>query len=89
MPGNEWVYTALAVVLATHLVTLAYAVFAHRRGADGDGDADDGAGTAAVCRCPECGTANDAGYRYCKHCVAELPGVASTGAPGGHSGHPY
>ena len=23
--------------------------------------------------CPECGTANEPGYRYCRSCVTELP----------------
>lgn len=56
---------------------------------EGDGDADGEARTeastdgaraeagddeAGVCRCPDCGTPNESGYRFCKQCVAELPG---------------
>lgn len=28
----------------------------------------------ATVACPDCGTENDQGYRYCRSCVAELPG---------------
>jgi hypothetical protein len=26
--------------------------------------------------CSDCGAPNDVGYRYCQHCVSELPGHA-------------
>lgn len=29
-----------------------------------------------IVRCPDCGAENDLGYRYCRACVAELPGAA-------------
>lgn len=28
---------------------------------------------AGVVECPECGTTNESGYRYCRSCVTELP----------------
>lgn len=31
---------------------------------------------ADVVRCRECGAENERGYRYCRHCVAELPGAS-------------
>ncbi|MFB6303454.1 MAG: zinc ribbon domain-containing protein [Haloferacaceae archaeon] len=36
---------------------------------------------AGVVRCPDCGTANDLGYRFCRACVAELPGAVRAGRP--------
>ena len=32
---------------------------------------------AGVVRCPNCGTENELGYRYCGNCVDELPGAVS------------
>jgi hypothetical protein len=36
-----------------------------------------GSGAEGAVRCPECGTANEDGYRYCRDCVAELPDAMS------------
>jgi hypothetical protein len=48
-----------------------------------DGRRDDGAapgpGDDAVVACSECGAANDAEYRFCRQCVAELPGPSGVG----------
>jgi len=30
--------------------------------------------------CPECGTENELGYRYCRNCVSELPGAVDFGS---------
>ncbi|MFB6103436.1 MAG: hypothetical protein ABEJ73_12850 [Haloplanus sp.] len=38
----------------------------------------------ATIRCPNCGSANDPDYRFCRECVAELPGGAAY-APRGAS----
>lgn len=40
-------------------------------------DRDDG-----VVHCPNCGTENELGYRYCANCVGELPGGVSTTSSG-------
>lgn len=37
---------------------------------DGDGSVDRKDGSVT---CPECGAGNEAGYRYCRDCVSELP----------------
>lgn len=42
-----------------------------------------------VVECPDCGTDNDLGYRFCRNCVNELPTAASfvdrTGGPLGRA----
>lgn len=70
-------------VLSANLI-LGYYVYRLRRGsptsADGVSDAHDGAHVdleAGVVECPDCGTANDVGSRYCRHCVNELPAGVS------------
>ena len=42
----------------------------------GAGDEDD------VVECRHCGAENDPGYRFCRACVSELPGVTSYGRAG-------
>lgn len=42
-------------------------------------DAEEG-----IVRCPDCGTKNELGYRFCRECAAKLPGAAR----GGRSGAP-
>ncbi|MFB6309423.1 MAG: hypothetical protein ABEH35_08845 [Haloarculaceae archaeon] len=46
---------------------------ARRRSDEGDADGIDEA--TGVVECPDCGAENDLGYRFCRHCVSELPGV--------------
>lgn len=47
-------------------------------GAGGGGsDAD-----ADLVRCRECGAENEREYRYCRHCVSELPGGTTIGQDG-------
>lgn len=33
-------------------------------------------------RCPDCETANERGYRFCRDCLAELPGATRFGGGG-------
>ncbi|WP_070364416.1 zinc ribbon domain-containing protein [Halodesulfurarchaeum formicicum] len=35
--------------------------------------------------CPECGAANEQGYRYCRVCLTELPKTGEHGREKGHS----
>lgn len=37
---------------------------------------------AGVVLCHECGTENELGYRFCRSCVAELPGAVAVGRSG-------
>lgn len=64
--------TALQVAL-TYGTHRGYRRTVQRESADGVGqyvDAREG-----VVECPECGTDNELGYRFCRFCVGELPGA--------------
>lgn len=89
MPLDGWLTAALAVAALAHLVVVWYL---HRRVAptadslpdvttdeSSTPDRDDGPGV----RCDECGTVNESGYRYCRVCVAELPGATPVRTSGG------
>lgn len=93
MIASEWLYASLAILVGAHLVTLVYAAVvrsrevmaeAEARTPDADADAED----VEVCYCPECGAENDPGYRFCRNCIAELPGTPSARAPTGRRSHP-
>lgn len=42
-----------------------------------------GPGEEAQINCPECGTRNTSGYRFCRSCIAELPRSADSDRGGG------
>jgi len=46
-----------------------------RARADGRGRSSGGQEDDVTVECLECGTENGLGYRYCRECVAELPGA--------------
>lgn len=77
----DWVYIAIALLFGIHLVVLAYAfrggsatgVATPRNGRSEPADAP---GDDTV-RCPNCATQNEHGYRFCRECLAELPGGVS------------
>lgn len=94
MTPEQWLSVSMLLLVATNLATLVYALRARNEASSGNhgaaagesgaasrppsaaGDADDGTVT-----CTECGTSNERGYRYCRNCTAELPGVRIGGAP--------
>jgi hypothetical protein len=84
-------FVALVVNLVTVLLVVGllnrYATRSSRPapGATGDLTPADGRSGSAADRssgetvvCPECETGNDPGYRYCRACVARLPGRANS-----------
>lgn len=88
-------FVALVVNLATVLLVVGllnrYATRSSRpaAGATGDVPSTDGRSGAATdpgddptVACPECETENVPGYRYCRACVARLPGRADPAREG-------
>jgi hypothetical protein len=83
---GQWVYGAVFVLSVLHLLALAYA-YRNRPGAGEEGGApgrDAAAASGATghahgedVECPECGAVNARSYRFCRRCVAELPGDVS------------
>jgi hypothetical protein len=95
MLGNEWVYAAIAGLLFAHLLTLVYAYRSNRSEPAADASAETPSvdrneqRDPSVCRCPECGTENDSSYRFCRQCVAELPGAQLSVEQAGGRQQPY
>lgn len=70
---GDWVFGVIAVLTLLHGTALLYA---YRRGSATDGprgvDAEEYVTDTGV-ECPNCGERNGKDYRYCRHCVSELP----------------
>jgi hypothetical protein len=82
---DPWLVAGAVLFLLGHAVIL---LFVYRLRGDGRTplSADESDASGAV-TCQECGVENDADYRYCRACAAELPGgvVPGTGEGGGDS----
>ncbi len=94
MDAPTWVYASIAGVTVLHLFVLVY-LRARRRGSaasapgsaaggDATGDADADADGDTV-RCRQCGAENQRRFRFCRNCVAELPGASLAETAGGGS----
>jgi len=71
MIGEPWLSGALLAITAVHLLTVLYVVRLRRTaGVERDRPTADG----PVVECPSCGAENGTEYRFCRRCVAELPG---------------
>lgn len=78
MPPESWTYWLLFAVAGFHLLAVLYRHLATPATtvATGDRAAEPAreVGTGEVA-CRECGTVNEQEYRFCRRCVAELPGA--------------
>lgn len=89
MVEGEWLFASLAILLGAHLVLLGYAALARWREVSArTDDADSSSDDDEVCLCARCGAENDPDYRFCRNCIAELPGHAPNGTPTGRRSHP-
>jgi len=83
MDPDVWMQGTVFALVCTQLVVLWYLYRRSDRSAitdESDADrsmaaSDRTQGRAVVC--PNCGTANVPEYRFCQHCVTELPGRAN------------
>ena len=75
MLDSQWYLGVLLAGIAAHLVVL-YGTYRRQQPA-GDAtaatDADAATVENGVVECPDCGTVNDADYRYCGGCAQQLP----------------
>ncbi len=67
--ASDWVFIAIGLLLLTHLGILIYAFRNRQRPATEQTQG----GTGENVLCPDCGETNEPTYRYCRHCVTELP----------------
>lgn len=76
MTLQPWLYTLFVVVGGFHVLAVLYAYWSKQVSDDGVEPANSTEQSVQVREvdCPECGTTNERGYRYCANCVSELPG---------------
>lgn len=91
------VYGLVGAVLLLHLGTLVYVYRRRSRAAEPAGgdaepaaerlrpEAESGPDEERRLTCPQCGARNDPSYRFCRICVADLPGRAGHDEPSGFS----
>jgi hypothetical protein len=92
MNVQPWILVGFAALVGIHGLAVVYASRRSARAtptdgggvAAGDREGTDGEPLAGGgdLACPECGTANDAAFRYCRDCVATLPGNVRLGDGG-------
>jgi ribosomal protein L40E len=97
MDTPMWVYASIAAVALFHLFVLVYLqTRGNRPAADASGAPEpaSNAGDAPeavedpdgdTVRCRQCGAENERRFRFCRNCVAELPGPSLSEGAGGVS----
>lgn len=78
---DAWLVWALVAVTVAHVLLLVATLHVRREVHGSDTASSQGDGNAVDC--PDCGVANASEYRFCRNCVAELPGPGSPGSRGG------
>ncbi|WP_425492359.1 DUF7577 domain-containing protein [Halobellus inordinatus] len=76
MALQPWLYTLFVVAGGFHVFVVLYAYWSKQVSDDCVEPADSTEKSVQLTEvdCPECGTTNERGYRYCANCVSELPG---------------
>lgn len=75
MTGSAALLGPLVALLLANCLAAALALWLGVRRRNRDSAAASAAPGERVA-CPECGAANNPGYRFCRRCVSELPGPA-------------
>ncbi len=79
MATDQW-QLILAAMVAVHALLVYHVYLLQKKTTALSSDTNDtdmesvGAADVTV-TCSDCGTENEAGYRYCRSCVSELPGA--------------
>lgn len=82
---KPWVYGSMFAISLLYLLALLYFYRARTRRTslsvvgDDTSEPADGhiEGDTETVACPDCGTENEPGYRFCRSCVGELPGAVA------------
>lgn len=79
MATDQW-QLLLAAMIVVHALLVYHVYLLQKKttavsSATTDTDIDSVDAADVTVTCPDCGTENEAGYRYCRSCVAELPGT--------------
>lgn len=81
MMPEPWLYGAMLAVSILNMGVFLYARYQAERSRPADPTELRCASHGTTVSCPDCGTANEQGYRFCRRCIAELPGAVPPTGP--------